>query len=230
MFDLQHFDYLEDFSAEELASLMIEVDPRDLGQSVSFQTIEPLARRIESDYSRARETVKMLFVMHGGDELQEKLKTTSHGLFSTDLQNSIDNYYWMDEPKAVIDWIMSKASNLEWQRFGRKAIVTWLNESNLKSKYNFGQHSMGVPAKQPDVNWPWGNHTTQDLEDLKAAALHCWNDYKPEDPATAPKNETVIHWLMSERGTVQEKAKNIASILRPKDLKSGPRVRNATKK
>ncbi len=237
MFDLQHFDYLEDFSADELAGLMIGVDPRDLGGSVLWKTIEPLSNRIERDYQRACEAVKMIFVMHGKDEVDSKLKTPGLGLFSVDLQNAIDNYSWIEDPKVVLDWIGSHQSQLDRQRFDRVAISTWLTESKLKSKYKFNQESVSeevqpaaCPQTQPaNTGWPWGSHTTQDLEDLKAAALHWWSDYNPQDHSTAPKNDNVIRWLMEERGTVEDKAKKIASIMRPKDLKSGPRVSHGNK-
>lgn len=230
MFDLMQFDYQEDFSADEISGLLLAIDPRLLGQTISWQTVEPLWRRIESDYSRACEATKMVFVMHGEIEVEEKLKTIGLGLFSIGLQNSIDNYSWMKDPKVVLDWIDSPNSQLDRQRFGRAAIVQWLTQSNLKSKYDFGQLDSSDQQIGPTGAWPWGTHTTQDLDDLKAAALHWWSNYSPADPASAPKNENVMNWLMQERGTVKAKAENIASMLRPKDLKSGPRVRHATKK
>jgi hypothetical protein len=238
MFDLQHFDYQEDFSAEELAGLMIGIDPRDLGQSVLWRTIEPALNRIERDYHRAREAAKMIFVMHNQDQVESKLKIQGLGLFSAGLQNAIDNYSWMKDPAVVLDWIESGDSQIDRQRFDRAAIVTWLAESNLKSKYKFDREPSSEQPQSPasqqaqpsNAGWPWGSHTTQDLEDLKAAALHFWRDYDPKQQSNAPKNDAVISWLMKERNTVEDKAKKIASILRPKDLKSGPRVSRAKQK
>ncbi len=233
MFDLQHWDYVEEFSADEMAGLMVDVDPRALGKTISWQTIEPLLRRIERDYKRACESVKMIFVMHGGGEVDTLLKKGGLGLFSVDLQTALENYSWIEQPQVVLDWIGSGEADLEHQKFDRAAIRDWLAQSKLKSKYNFGQEeasSLSEPKNDNQPTWPWGSHTTQDLEDLKAAAIHWWSSYSPDNPASAPKNESVMRWLMEERGTVEAKAKNIASILRPRDLKSGPRVQHADKK
>lgn len=71
--------------------------------------------------------------------------------------------------------------------------------------------------------WPWGAHTTPDLDHLAAAAAQWWVTYDPEDPATSPTNEMVVDWLISERGASRDKAKAIASILRPPGLKTGRR-------
>ena len=233
MFDLQHWDYVEEFSAEEIAGLMVDFDPRVLGTALGQQTIEPPLRRIESDYNRTCEAVKMIFIMYGGAEVEAKLKAIGPSLFSVGLQTALDNYSWMEQPQVVLDWINSTDALIDRQRFERAVISQWLTQSNLKSKYNFNKQDYGHTATGAQLNqstWPWGPHTTKDLEDLKAAALHWWSKYRPSDPMTAPKKESVIRWLMDERGTVEDKAKTIASILRPRDLKSGPRVKNVDKK
>jgi hypothetical protein len=233
MFELQHWDYVDEFSADEMAGLMIGVDPRSLGKLNSWRTIEPVLTRIERDYKSACEAVKMIFLMYRQAEIEEKLKTTGLGLFSIGLQNALDNYSWLQESKHVLDWIASNEVNFSNQKFDRASIEKWLVEFKLSSRYNFGQQEVDESSTAPSNNlskWPWGSHTTRDLEDLRAAAIHWWSSYSSGDPASAPKNENVIRWLMEERGTVEAKAKNIASILRPRDLKSGPRVQHADKK
>ena len=71
--------------------------------------------------------------------------------------------------------------------------------------------------------WPWGEHHTEYLGHLEAAARKWWNLYDPTDPTTAPTNEMVSEWLHSERKISKEKAKAIASMLRPDGLPTGPR-------
>ena len=78
--------------------------------------------------------------------------------------------------------------------------------------------------------WPWGNHHTELLGHLEAAALEFWVNYDPQNTkATAPKNETVIAWLMARkvpsknRKVSNQMATAIATLLRPDDLPTGPR-------
>ena len=73
--------------------------------------------------------------------------------------------------------------------------------------------------------WPWGSHHTELLGHLEAAAKMFWVRYDPANPkATAPKNETVINWLKTERNVSQTVAISMATMLRPDGLKTGPRV------
>lgn len=71
--------------------------------------------------------------------------------------------------------------------------------------------------------WPWGAHHTEYLGHLEAAARKWWNLYDPSDPTTAPTNEMVADWLQSDRNLSREKARAIASMLRPDGLPTGPR-------
>ena len=76
---------------------------------------------------------------------------------------------------------------------------------------------------KPYSHWPWGNHHTATLGHLEAAARHFWTLYDPDDIGTAPTNEMVASWLQDERGISKEKARAIASMLRPDGLPTGPR-------
>lgn len=72
--------------------------------------------------------------------------------------------------------------------------------------------------------WPWGNHETEKLRHLEAAAKKYWANYDPDDPSSAETNETVVTWLMTERGVAsRHMAEAIASILRADGLPTGPR-------
>ena len=73
------------------------------------------------------------------------------------------------------------------------------------------------------ATWPWGNHHTEYLGHLEAAARRYWVLYEPSDPTTAPTNDTVSEWLQTEHGISKEKARAIASMLRPDGLPTGPR-------
>ena len=78
-------------------------------------------------------------------------------------------------------------------------------------------------GEKPSSYWPWGNHHTETLGHLEAAARKWWYFYEPSDPTTAPTNDMVATWLQDERGISKEKARAIASMLRPDGLPTGPR-------
>ena len=78
----------------------------------------------------------------------------------------------------------------------------------------------GITSKS---RWPWGSHHTETLGHLEAAARKWWVLYDPRDFTTAPTNEMVSEWLQTERGISREKARAIASMLRPDGLPTGPR-------
>lgn len=79
------------------------------------------------------------------------------------------------------------------------------------------------PAKAAASRWPWGNHHTELLGHLEAAALRHWVNHDPDDATTAPTNKDVAEWLVSERNVSQKMAESIASMLRPDGLPTGPR-------
>lgn len=74
-----------------------------------------------------------------------------------------------------------------------------------------------------DARWPWGKHHTETLGHLEAAAKKWWVLYDASDITTAPTNDMVSQWLQDKRGVSREKAKAIASMLRPDGLPTGPR-------
>ena len=72
--------------------------------------------------------------------------------------------------------------------------------------------------------WPWGAHHTELLGHLDAAAQKFWVHYDPANAkATAPKNETVVNWLETERRVSHTVAVAMATILRIDGLPTGPR-------
>ena len=78
-------------------------------------------------------------------------------------------------------------------------------------------------GEKPSSHWPWGNHHTATLGHLEVAAKRFWALYDPDDIGTAPTNDMVAAWLQDERGISKEKARAIASMLRPDGLPTGPR-------
>ena len=71
--------------------------------------------------------------------------------------------------------------------------------------------------------WPWGDHHTEQLGHLSAAARRFWKLYDPSDIGTAPTNKEVAEWLVKERKVSKTMADAIATILRIDGLRTGPR-------
>lgn len=65
-------------------------------------------------------------------------------------------------------------------------------------------------------------HSTSELEILAEAARAWWSNYDPADHTTAPTHDEVIPWLIS-KGITKRKALIMASILRPRNIPTGPR-------
>ena len=78
-------------------------------------------------------------------------------------------------------------------------------------------------VKPEATRWPWGTHHTEHLGHLEAAAAKFWANYEPGQPDTAPTNDMVAEWLVEHRSVSKDKARTIASILRPDGLRTGPR-------
>lgn len=72
------------------------------------------------------------------------------------------------------------------------------------------------------TEWPWGNHETELLRQLAAAAAKFWKFYDPTDNTTAPTNQQVSEWL-KQRGVAKRTAAIMATILRANGLPPGPR-------
>ena len=106
--------------------------------------------------------------------------------------------------------------------FNRKDIAIWLRNNGIKSVYQFDLAAPVITGR-----WPWGDHHTELLGHLEAAANKFWVNYDPTDATTAPTNKMVIDWLRGDEREVkvsQKMAEAIASMLRPDDLPTGPRT------
>ena len=102
------------------------------------------------------------------------------------------------------------------------------SRNNCDEEAEAGDGNIGTP--DADNRWPWGSHHTELLGHLEAAASEFWQSYDPQNAkGTAPKNETVIAWLMAgnvvgqKRKVSDQMAQAIATMLRPDGLPTGPR-------
>lgn len=82
---------------------------------------------------------------------------------------------------------------------------------------------MVPPTEERQQGTRWLNHETTKLTALRLAANRFWGNYDPKDRSTAPKNADVADWLRKTHAIPASVAEQMASILRPDDLKPGPR-------
>jgi len=115
-----------------------------------------------------------------------------------------------------------KKSEFGAQRFSREEVSRWLSAIGMKSVYQFDRRQP-QPKEQVSGRWPWGDHHTELLGHLEAAARRYWQNYDPTDATTAPTNKDVAAWLVTKRKVSQKMAESIASMLRPDGLATGPR-------
>ena len=151
------------------------------------------------------------------------------------------------EPLGVGDFLMAKSDGKtlaqrlwdaiinfgthEHERFPSESYENWRGFSTSTEIVPATQDSEAKETQKPvqdnlpsdTCRWPWGNHHTEALGHLEAAAKRWWVNYDPDDSSTAPLNQDVIDWLIKEHKTTEARAKSIASILRVDGLPSGPR-------
>lgn len=77
-------------------------------------------------------------------------------------------------------------------------------------------------ATPEERRWPWGNHTTPELEILREIAPLFWADGKIEDETDVPTNEEFAAKLI-EHDLPKHKANSLASMFRPSDMPTGRR-------
>ena len=131
--------------------------------------------------------------------------------------NTFDGQYHQGPKKSVN--LIRLADAAEWAH--RQGFAIRPDILERMPDMNPGQ-TAEADTGQARGKWPWGDHETELLQHLEAAAVRFWKNYDPDDKSTAPTNEAVRDWL-EERGVSGHIAKAIASILRPDGLRTGPR-------
>lgn len=77
-------------------------------------------------------------------------------------------------------------------------------------------------ATPEERRWPWGRHTTPELEILREVAPMFWTDGKLQEEKYIPTNEEFSGELI-EHGLAKHKANALASMFRPDDMPMGRR-------
>jgi len=102
-------------------------------------------------------------------------------------------------------------------------LVTRLERDRFEREYRIGAYAGTMPDLHNAGKWPWGNHETELLRKLAAAAARFYgSNFDPNDIDTAPTNEDVSEWLQAQ-GISKRLADVMASILRQDGLRTGRR-------
>jgi hypothetical protein len=217
MVDLSHWDFAETFKAKEAVELIIGIPP-ELNTQVfgvmgddAAQTakITPILRRMKDAYDQSWYRFEGELI--GAECGFEAVLTSAIELRSELLLKCRKHKRKFDVSRVF-----------ESQDFHRNELKRWLDAIGMNSVYQFDL-SHSETTQLPTVRWPWGNHHTEMLGHLEAAALRYWVQYDQSDATTAPTNKDVAEWLVSERKLSQKMAESIASILRTDGLATGPR-------
>lgn len=222
MSDLSHWDFAERFSGYEAAALILGIEPRESAEDE--HRVRVVMNRIELDYLEALETVRWEMPDSFGGF--ESSSTCPDELFlSVELEQLLWKFHDGDTQSLEM-WLLDRRRPLfENQEFDRKKMIFWLAKVGQKSIYQFDRSAnpTRLSSGSAGLHWPWGNHHTELLGHLEAAAKRFWVNYDPSDPNSANTNATVSEWLQEERKVSKNMADSIATILRPDGLPTGPR-------
>ncbi len=239
---LSHWDFAEQFSGYEAAALMLGLEPAE--SSDDQWRVRIVTERMELHYNNALSRLRWekdgFSELLGSDRnppkthppLDKDFKPDPEAGWPVELESAEMELlhrrsFLYGEETPFIEWLGDKRrNNFDNQRFNRYRIVLWLKAIKMKSSYAFDQPdpeaAIAKASPPAHTRWPWGNHHTQELGHLEAAAKEFWTTYDPEKPSSAPKNVVVSNWLQA-RGVTKDKADAIASILRADGLPTGPR-------
>jgi hypothetical protein len=130
-------------------------------------------------------------------------------------QNALDSYDpALGEPPAAprqMKDLVSLELFARWAVETADAIPGWAVPEKMRS---FVSELGASPKGARSAKWPWGNHTSRNLELLEVAANEFWARWDGS-ARNAPTNESVIQWLTQKKGASRSLAESIASILRP---------------
>jgi len=226
MENLSHWDFAADFTGAQATALIFGQDlnaingTRTLGDSLpAAQTkLSPVFERMKHCYNAARNHYVYCLrpredfdTPHSHDMLESVEMLQRLDRFDPDMDHFF--WYWLTD---------NNFSGFDSQRFSRAEITRWLAAIGQTSVYAFNPaQAEAVPA--PTGRWPWGDHHTEMLGHLEAAARRYWVGYDPADVTTASTNVTVIKWLQTERKLSKKMAEAIATMLRLDGLPTGPR-------
>ncbi len=222
MTSLTHWDFAAYFYGCDAAALILGIEPED--STIDKLRVSVVVTRMELHYNHALRRHYHQAFASDMQNLQEIEADFPFELESVKMIEVRRQYELDNDPIPFSNWLNDDHhSQFDAQIFSRHAVADWLSANRLKSIYQFRLNQPSVDSEITG-HWPWGDHHTELLGHLEAAAkrYYCVN-YEPTDATTAPINKDVSEWLIADRKVSQKMAESIASMLRPDGLATGPR-------
>lgn len=221
MVDLSHWDFANTFSGVQAAWLMLGIDPP--GAGLDDKRIVPVIQRMKQDYENALGAAVWAhdFAASPKGALPDPMEGPMH-LYSLKMFHATGHEFNVDRIKEK-HWLKNDGeTDFDVQQFHRDELARWLGATGMSSIYKFKVESNDeLPAGK---RWPWGDHHTEYLGHLEAAAREFWVNYDPQNrKKTAPKNDAIIEWLKA-RKVSRSLANAMATMLRADGLPPGPRT------
>lgn len=217
MATLSHWEFAAHFSGYDAAALILGLEPRE--SSVDDSRIRVVIDRMALHYNQALKRHYHEAFQIGIENFQAMEAARPFELESITMNELHSLCDLGDDDPQFSEWLASNQSQFDNQILSRYVVADWLDAIGLASTYQFRLDHPSVVIG----HWPWGDHHTEVLGHLEAAARRYWVNYDPADSGTAPTNETVSNWLVTERKVSKKMADSIASMLRVDDLPTGPR-------
>lgn len=231
------------FTVHEAAALIAGFDPNAVDPSGQY------FRNIETnltDSNGISEVVAVLSILANAiaaprPRLRAQLRYDAEPRHVAGIDNLVERGFWQREDVFEVKNSDGTAyvvalPDLRKTTIAREDLVAWLRKAGYTAGFFFPEAGQPItdPTEQPDTlsapagRWPWGDHHTELLGHLEAAARQHWSKYDPQNQKyTAPKNEEIIKWLKGRKvkgvNVSDAMAKAIATMLRADDLPTGPR-------
>jgi len=140
---IEKWDFAESFTAFQIASLMLGLDPKDVKDPVE---LEPVLGRVLTSYRNAASSVDFEIATTGVVDLS---KRSEEDLFSSNLLTTVKylnlfastkNEAFKVDTSWLVNWNIEEVKN---HLFNRVDVLNWISFLKLPSKYDFVGLSRG---------------------------------------------------------------------------------------
>ena len=203
------------FTAREIAALVMGISPHE----ASDQQLEPVLRRMRSDYGTAMQAHSDI-INPDGEDGEPYTAVPGNALQSKVMVVLTDQSGREYNPHRVWDWLCCNSSTPDaWSRsdfdkqsFSRVEVSKWLIANRIESKFAFDCSANNHEYRPNNVMGQ--GYISEKLKLMIGAATKWWGNADRDDRGTHPDNAKVAAWLV-QRGYSQTLAEKAATIIRP---------------
>lgn len=209
MTDLSHWDFAENFSGYDAASLILGIEPRE-SQDEQWR-VRVVTDRMELQYKHA--TARVFHEIFGDPLENVHSKEASAALLSVKLDELYYRYWHFNEETPLSDWLADKRLiKFENQEFERNSIARWLTQIGMKSVYQFDrkqttEHKEIIETDIDPADLPDELHTAN------IAFRAVTNGYG--DKTATFKNRLIDYLARNFAGLNNEAVQRIATVANP---------------